>query len=109
MKTSVKSLPINLQRLCGKSRLCEVDPRGVVTLSGAYWSGGSRYYYARYDIHSGRQLEAWGEIGGFGSDGSVPTIEIQEGECILRTGTFCGKPSRPTFFVNPADIGRFTE
>ena len=79
MKTSVKSLPINLQRLCGKARLCEVDTRGAVTLSGAYWSGGSCYHYARYDIHSGKQLEAWGEIGGFATDGSVPIIEIVEG------------------------------
>mgnify|MGYP001615458670 CR=1 FL=1 len=82
------------------------------TLSGTYWSGGSRSQYAAVDMatmqakdadsYQGRTLgnpEAYGGA-------ATPTVEIPEGIAIICTGISDGKTQTAFININPANAAK---
>jgi hypothetical protein len=78
-----------------------------VTLQDLNWSGGTRSTYKAVTI-DGQPLgtsEAYSRE--FWSAKEGATVPIPVGAVVVRAGTFCGKPSLMTIYVNPADMPKY--
>jgi|GEM_PF-2620436 len=80
-----------------------------VTLSGRYWSGGSRATY------TGLSKEFGGYAGGqgwrparqfpgqvappFGPGGDSETVTLSDTYCVVESGVFCGRPATAHLFI----------
>lgn len=107
---STKSLPTQVKRACRtKKRSVALTFSNSVTLSGGYWSGGSRTEYWLIDLATG-QVKAVqyptdpAEYGG----GDAPEVEVPAGHAIAEGGTFCGKPSTVCLHLRHEEFERGT-
>lgn len=78
-----------------------------VTLSGTYWSGGSRSSYYAVDLATGVCSGApHYNPPQFGGPQRDPEVEVPEGVAIVKGGIFMGKPATATVFINPANAAK---
>lgn len=79
----------------------------TVTLSGTYWSGGTRSTYTAVSLatkqSSGAPQYNPPQFGGPASD---PIVTLPEGAVIVETGTFCGKKATAVINVHPANVAK---
>lgn len=89
---------------------CILHPTETVTLSGTYWSGGSRSTYTAVNIATGMSSGApQYNPPQFGGPQSDPQVSVPEGIAIVKTGTFCGKTAAATIYLNPANMAKLLE
>lgn len=91
-------------RLVGsrKRRVIMSRPATTVTLSGTYWSGGSRSDYWLVDLNTNQaQPLAHANPSQFGGPVQDPEIQLQPNQVVVKTGVFCGKPATPTIYPHP--------
>lgn len=82
----------------------EVRRKERVSLSGAYWDGGSRSEYRAVHLDTGEVSAADSKLQNPLTPGyKVPTIDIPPRVCIVKHSIFCGKDMGLTFYVNPSD------
>lgn len=82
----------------------QVEQKTKVSLSGAYWDGGSRNEYRAVNMDTGEILPADGKLQNPFTPGyAVPTVEIPPRVCVVEHTIFCGKDLGITFHVNPSD------
>ena len=76
-----------------------------VTLSGTYWSDGSRTTYHAVEIATGRVLPApQYDPPQYGGPRQDPTVDIPDGVAIVATGVFCGKTATASVYINPRTV-----
>lgn len=81
--------------------------RDTVTITGTYWSDGSRSTYHAVDLRTLRQLPAPQYAPPqFGGPATDPQVSIPEGVAIVETGIFQGKPATARVYLNPANMAR---
>lgn len=94
-----------LQGITRKRKCILVYPVDSVTLSGTYWSGGSRTDYSLCNMRTGQMTPLSGVAPPqFGGPSEAPRVQIPEGSCVISTGTFCGRPSAPTVYLRELPI-----
>ena len=77
-----------------------ITPGSAVSCLGTFWDGGTRYHYSRAELTTGKLLNIESQRGPREFGGGEPHEEILgPGFVLVRTGTFCGKPSRPHLWV----------
>lgn len=82
----------------------EVRRTNKVTLSGAYWDGGTRSEYRAVNIDTGEVSPASPHLANPFTPGyKVPTVEIPPRVCIVEHCIFCGKDMGLRFHVNEED------
>ena len=84
-----------------------IDASGKCAFFDLNWSGGTRSQYVACTL-AGKTLGSASNYNAMAPwdprqiEGQ--TVDIPPGCCIVRAGTFCGKPSTATIYVNPADM-----
>jgi len=78
-----------------------------VTLSNAYWDGGTRSTYRLIRLSDG-QIASIGNTNPpqFGGPVKRETVPVTQGFAVVEHSIFCGKDMGLTFHVNPADIAK---
>lgn len=73
-----------------------------VELNDTYWDSGSRstYHLVRICQSTAKHL---GQHSPPQFGGQTPIEYFAPGQCIVRTGTFCGKPSHATIYISRSD------
>lgn len=83
------------------NRKIYVVRREKVELNGRYWDGGSKDEYTILNGATGEAVRV-PDRPYMGPDPNE-SYELKQNECILNTGTFCGKPARPRLYIRPED------
>jgi hypothetical protein len=90
-----------------KRKSVAIDAASTVTVYNLNWDGGSRNEYAAVELATARKL---GDLARFAmmwpghNYAEGKSLPVPEGTVVVRGGTFCGKQSRLTLYVNPADM-----
>lgn len=83
-----------------KQKATLIEHRAEVTPTGTYWDGGSVTHYVHVTQHGAvRRVPAPTAPPQFGG-GEVKTFNIPHFDAVVSCGTFCGKPSYATVYLN---------
>lgn len=78
----------------------------TVTLSGLNWDGGSRTSYTALTLAGGRvtgNTDRYHMMAPWNNPAEGARMPLPSGYVVLAGGTFCGKPSTMTVYINPYD------
>ena len=102
---SVSDVPFVKRLFPGyRKRKVVVKNGSAVTLSNLNWDGGSRSEYFLVDLVRNTVIP-------IGNNTAAPwnnpdegrSVTVEPGTAVVKTGTFCGKPSTMVITFNPAD------
>lgn len=95
----IKRLTGTRRKKCRLNTYLSAEPR----LLHSYWDGGSRSEYSVVNVLTGAHSNpaTWG--GNFDRAGKREYVAAP-GDVLIQTGTFCGKPSYPSFSCAEADL-----
>jgi len=106
MYVTEKDIPESIREKC-KSREYKVEVSETVRLSDNYWSDGTRYEYFGVDLSTGKVFDPkYSEYGNPFTHPEVPTVVLEPNSAIVRTGTFCGKKSKPVVYIHPYNAAK---
>jgi hypothetical protein len=77
-----------------------------VSIYGLNWDGGSRYQYraATLDGRKAGNLDRYNNFAPWDNPANGSTVDVVPGACIVKGGTFCGKPAMLYIYVRPEDL-----
>ena len=110
MKIETKQVK-GLAKLLGyRKKTAILNVTDTVTITGTYWSGGSRSTWHLVDLANGGVTTAAPRLE-HPVDNTVEgkTIEIPEGYAIVSTGVFRGKPGGMFIYVRPENATKLLE
>lgn len=87
-----------------RKREFSLNPTDHVQNVDSYWDGGSKDFYHVVNIDTGLNVAPEGNHP-FGDHGKVG-YKLISGDILIRTGTFCGKPSTPCLLCRAEDENR---
>ena len=94
----------SIAQLVSRKRSCMVSFTEKVAYSDTFWDGGSRSQYTAVELATLKTVHgpqfAPPEFGGPRSELIVP---LPRGFCIVKHGTFMGKPAIPHIHIRPDD------
>ena len=94
-----------------KRRVITVQASETVTFHDLNWSGGTRSEYRACTL-DGQPLGGSAKYNAqapWDNQAEGKTIPLPQGSVMVQGGHFCGKVSRLTIYVNPADMPKYLE
>ena len=96
---NTKALPENLRKLLPsgyRKRTVRIVVTDSVSPFGYWWDGGSRTDWSHYRKGQRQSIV----LPGYPFTESAPSIEIDEHNIVVTSGTFCGKTATACIYVN---------
>jgi hypothetical protein len=106
IEVETKELPTSIKRIIGSARSVSVviqQPGDAITITSQQWDGGSRDLWTAV-VLSGGEAPVVDDRPWPHNMHQIGSVQLQPGCVMVRTGTFCGKPSHPTVYALAGDV-----